>query len=148
MAETIVPTNTSLSWSCEDLDGDSLLYDVYLGKTPNPVLVASGVSGETYKPVHLEEGARYYWKVVASDGEDETEGPIWEFTTVVPPVILRIVSDKELIVSPKVSIDDQALNIPLDYVAERDQTLVVEIDELQEFDYTEVPKLNKQEIAI
>ncbi|RAM64394.1 hypothetical protein DS66_01550 [Mesotoga sp. SC_3PWM13N19] len=35
MAETSVPTNTSLSWSCEDLDGDSLLYDVYLGKTPN-----------------------------------------------------------------------------------------------------------------
>ncbi len=135
MAETIVPTNTSLSWSCEDLDGDSLLYDVYLGKTPNPVLVASGVSGETYTPVHLEEGTHYYWKVVASDGEDETEGPIWEFTTVVPPVILRIVSDKELIVSPKVSINDQALNIPLDYVAERDQTLVVEIDELQEFDY-------------
>ena len=135
MAETIVPTNTSLSWSCEDLDGDYLLYDVYLGKTPNPVLVASGVSGETYKPVHLEEGTRYYWKVVASDGEDETEGPIWEFTTVVPPVILRIVSDKELIVSPKVSIDGQDLNIPLDYVAERDQTLVVEIDELQEFDY-------------
>ena len=40
-----------------------------------------------------------------------------------------------MIVSPKVSINDQALNIPLDYVAERDQTLVVEIDELQEFDY-------------
>jgi hypothetical protein len=135
MAETIVPTNTSLSWSCGDLDGDSLLYDVYLGKTPNPVLVASGVSGETYTPVHLEEGTHYYWKVVASDGEDETEGPIWEFTTVVPPVILGIVSDKELIVSSKVSIDGQDLNIPLDYVVERDQTLVVEIDELQEFDY-------------
>jgi hypothetical protein len=56
MAETSVPTNTSLSWSCEDLDGDSLLYDVYLGKTANTVLVASGVSGETYTPVHLEEG--------------------------------------------------------------------------------------------
>ena len=135
MAETSVPTNTSLSWSCEDLDGDYLLYDVYLGKTPNPVLVASGVSGETYTPVHLEEGAHYYWKIVASDSEDDTEGPIWEFTTVIPPVILGIVSDKELIVSLKVSIDGQDLNIPLDYVAERDQTLVVEIDELQEFDY-------------
>ena len=50
-------------------------------------------------------------------------------------MILGIVSDKELIVSLKVSIDGQDLNIPLDYVAERDQTLVVEIDELQEFDY-------------
>ena len=80
---TDVPVDTKLSWTCSDPDNDPLTYDVYLGKTDNPPLVASNVDKTTYAPGTLDAGTQYYWKIVAKDNPDDaTNGPVWRFTTV------------------------------------------------------------------
>ncbi|WP_367357066.1 Ig-like domain-containing protein [Mesotoga sp.] len=132
--ETDVSTNTSLLWSCADLDDDELTYDVYLWKTSEPVLVASRISEKSFKPDSLEPGTHYLWKVEASDGEDTVVGPVWEFTTQIPPVILEIDSKRELIVSPKVIVNEGQFSIPVTYVSEKGESLVVRIEPVQEFD--------------
>jgi hypothetical protein len=80
-----VPVNVSFSWGCRsDPDGDPLTFDVYLGTTTSPSLVAQGVAGPPFvpeKPLALE--TRYYWRIVANDGRGgATSSPIWTFQTV------------------------------------------------------------------
>jgi hypothetical protein len=85
--ETGVDLDADLSWTCTDPDGDDLTYDVYFGTT-NPPPYEDTVTTEVYDPGTMEFGTTYYWKIVAEDefGE-ETEGPVWDFVTVVnnPP---------------------------------------------------------------
>ena len=78
---TDVSTSVTLSWSCSDPDDDPLTYDVYFGTSSNPTLVSSGQSVTSYNPGTLNEETTYYWKIVASDGDLETEGDVWELTT-------------------------------------------------------------------
>jgi len=78
---TNVSVNVTLSWSCNDPDGDSLTYDIYFGTNGTPSLVASDIASNTYNPGTLQYSTTYYWKVIAKDGKDETEGPLWKFTT-------------------------------------------------------------------
>jgi hypothetical protein len=79
-------TGVQLSWSCSDLDGDDLTYDIYFGTNPSPPLVQSDQSATTYNPGTLQLGTTYYWKIEADDGTDQTEGPTWSFTTASEPV--------------------------------------------------------------
>lgn len=74
------PTSGTLRWSCSDPDGDALSYTVYLGKTTSN-WTARISNSKSYNYSELEENTKYYWKVVASDGIDETSGPTWNFTT-------------------------------------------------------------------
>ena len=76
-----VPVDVTLSWSCSDPDGDTLVYDVYFGTTTPPPFAAGNIPTKSYDPGGLEYGTTYYWKVVAKDGKSSTEGPIWSFTT-------------------------------------------------------------------
>jgi len=79
-----VSISTSISWSGSDPDGDVLTYDVYFGtdSTPdNGELLSNNQSGTNYSPATLEYETVYYWKIVASDGEYETEGDVWSFTS-------------------------------------------------------------------
>ncbi len=79
---TDVSINTTLSWSCDDPDGDTLIYDVYFGTSPSPSLVKSDSTSTTYDPGTLDYGTTYYWKIIARDGKGGiTEGPVWSFTT-------------------------------------------------------------------
>jgi len=79
---TSVSTNTDLSWTCTDPDGDPLTYVVYFGISSNPPLVNSGQGSTTYDPGTLNEETTYYWKIVAHDDHaNSTTGDIWEFTT-------------------------------------------------------------------
>ena len=132
--ETDVSTNTSLSWFCADPDGDELTYDVYLWKTSEPVLVASGITERSFKPDSLEPGTHYFWKVETSDGEETVVGPVWEFTTQIPPVVLEIDSERELIISPKVFVNGEHFSVPVAYVSKKGESVVVEIEPVQEFD--------------
>jgi formylglycine-generating enzyme len=73
-----------LSWECTDPDGESLTYDVYWGTDPTPdsgELVSNDQSGTSYNPGTMQYETTYYWKIVASDGENETESRVWSFTT-------------------------------------------------------------------
>ncbi len=71
-----------LSWDCGDPDGDSLLYDVYLGPGTDRRLVASNLEESRIAPESLTYSTEYTWRVAAKDTFDnETMGPIWAFTT-------------------------------------------------------------------
>jgi phosphatidylserine/phosphatidylglycerophosphate/cardiolipin synthase-like enzyme len=66
------------------------LYDIYLGTTPTPPLIASDVplgpnengTPRTYQLPPLNTGTTYYWRVVAKTmALQGTAGPVWSFTT-------------------------------------------------------------------
>jgi hypothetical protein len=66
-------------------------YDIYFGTNANPPLLASNVSlgsvdngiTETYSQLPpLQEGTKYYWRIVGKTMADKTaSGPVWNFTT-------------------------------------------------------------------
>ncbi len=74
------PVKGTLSWSCSDPDGDDLMYTIYLGtSTSNWTSYSSNTNSFIYS---LDYDTKYYWKVVAYDGTDETEGiDVWNFRT-------------------------------------------------------------------
>jgi len=79
--------NTQLSWSCSDPENDPLTFDVYFDTVNPPALVSTGQADTTYNPATLAYNTAYYWKVVAHDDHaNTTEGPVWTFTTLAPPV--------------------------------------------------------------
>lgn len=79
---TTIPTTPTLTWYCEDSDGDALEYDVYFGIDTNPPLVATGAPAATYAPGPLLVSTTYRWRIVARDpGGLETSGPVWVLTT-------------------------------------------------------------------
>ncbi|OAA32504.1 hypothetical protein AT15_00045 [Kosmotoga arenicorallina S304] len=91
-----ISTDATLSWTCEDPDGDSLIYDIYFGTSSIPPLAASGLNSTSYDP-DMAEYTTYYWKVVAKDGRGgEAEGPIWSFATATR--------------APTIDIPDQSVN--------------------------------------
>jgi Tol biopolymer transport system component len=76
-----VSLNPTLSWVGGDPNGDPVTYDLYFGISPSPVLLVEDQSSLSYGISGLEESTRYYWKIVAKAEGDETEGPVWTFTT-------------------------------------------------------------------
>ncbi|TYC02170.1 MAG: S8 family serine peptidase, partial [Kosmotoga sp.] len=80
--EQDVAVDVLISWWCTDPDGDSLVYDVYFGKTTNPGIVSTDQSSIFYDPGTLDPDTTYYWKIKAKDGKGgETTGPLWSFKT-------------------------------------------------------------------
>ncbi len=75
----ITSTSPLLAWSGGDIDLQPLSYDLYLGQTSPPPLVATSLPGASFQTPTLVPGATYYWSVVASDGFFSTSGPIWSF---------------------------------------------------------------------
>jgi predicted RNA-binding protein with TRAM domain len=74
--------NVTLSWTCNDADGDPLTYDVYVGTSSNPPKVASSISESCHQVGSLEPGKKYYWRVVARDPDGaSTSSNTWQFTT-------------------------------------------------------------------
>ncbi len=73
----------TLKWSaCTDPEHDSVVYDLYFGKTAAPALKASNLKDTSYATGTLEKFTTYYWKVVAKDKHNNsTPGPVWSFTT-------------------------------------------------------------------
>jgi hypothetical protein len=71
-------------WEASDPEQGGLHYDLYLGTSSDPPLVASYLT-ESSSPQSLAGRTLYYWKVVAFDSDNlSTEGPVWSFTTGVP----------------------------------------------------------------
>jgi uncharacterized protein (TIGR02145 family) len=77
-----IPLSTTLSWSCNDPDGNPLTYDVYLGTSQFPnTRIATNCTDTTLRWSGLAGATLYYWKVVAKDGPDSVVGPVWRFWT-------------------------------------------------------------------
>ncbi len=75
----ITPT---LTWQCDDIDGDSIKYDVYFGTTASPSKVGSNVTSPSYNPGVLSFRTMYYWKIVSWDSHGaRNASEIWHFTT-------------------------------------------------------------------
>ena len=76
-------TSTTLSWSASDIDGDALLFDVYMDSNENPVTKISENQTETsYSVTGLSMATKYYFKIVVKDNKGGASiGQIWNFTT-------------------------------------------------------------------
>lgn len=77
---TGVAVPAALGWTATDADGNTLTYDVYLGATNPPPLVATGQTA-SYLAGGLEGETTYFWSVVAKDASSSTAGAVWSFTT-------------------------------------------------------------------
>jgi formylglycine-generating enzyme required for sulfatase activity/outer membrane protein assembly factor BamB len=74
--------NPILKWECDDLDGDSLTYYIYIGINEKPSLKEVEYPSNIYSPGPLSYNTTYYWKIVAIDEKGGiTEGPLWKLTT-------------------------------------------------------------------
>lgn len=76
-------TNTTLSWSASDADGDSLTFDVYLDTDENATTkVSENQTATTYNATGLSASTKYYFKVVVKDDKGASSiGQVWSFTT-------------------------------------------------------------------
>ncbi len=83
------PIHGSLSWSCDDLDEDALFYDVYLGTEENNLqLIGKRTCYTTINIGELVRNQIYYWQITADDGQRQTQGPVWKFTTADIPMVI------------------------------------------------------------
>jgi len=79
---TNVSVDATLQWDGGDPDDDTVTYDVYLGTSLDPPLVATGVPDTIYDPEELQDNTTYHWRIVARDQYGyETNGSLWTFTT-------------------------------------------------------------------
>lgn len=79
-----VPVNKSFTWICTDPDGQTLTYEVWMGRNLGDfTMKASGLTNPLYTPSSkLNYDTTYYWKIVAVDPDgNRTETPILSFTT-------------------------------------------------------------------
>jgi len=85
--ENDVPTSVTLSWKCDDPDGDILKYDIYFGvDSENLPLIESNYASSSYHIDDLNYDTQYYWKIIANDGKGGiSSSPIWSFTTISSP---------------------------------------------------------------
>ncbi len=93
-SQTEQTINLTLSWTSSDPDGHDLKYDIMLGALVEggegafgPV--ATQLTTPSYNLTGLTPGTRYFWKVIATDGQSVAESPTWSFVTInEPPSII------------------------------------------------------------
>jgi len=67
-------------WTCSDLDGDPLTYDIYIDTVATPAIYDSLIDTTVYASARLYYNRTYYWQIVAKDSTgQETAGPVWSF---------------------------------------------------------------------
>ena len=78
-----VSVSPTFTWWSSDFDNNITGYDIYLGTTSPPPLVASNVPVMSYTPpTPLPQLTLHYWRVVVRDAAGaQTSGPTWTFTT-------------------------------------------------------------------
>ncbi|MFB9843985.1 hypothetical protein [Mucilaginibacter ginsenosidivorans] len=80
-AVTVSDGRVNLVWHATDVDNDIVSYDVYLGETSQPALVASAVTASATS-ADVSAGKTYYWKVVTRDAKGNTsDSGVFEFMT-------------------------------------------------------------------
>ena len=81
---TLRDVNVTFSWKSFDVDDlpTNLLYDLYLGDAPSPVLHTSDIYGCNFLVTGLKDGETYYWYVLPKDDEDGGQclNTTWSFT--------------------------------------------------------------------
>jgi len=95
-----------LAWDAEDVDGEELVFDLYLGGDgENLSPLATGVSGDSFSLEGLAPETAYTWRVVARDEAGEEAEADFGFTTRAdraPPVLSQVriaVTDGSAVIS-------------------------------------------------
>ncbi|PKK90702.1 MAG: hypothetical protein CVV64_07420 [Candidatus Wallbacteria bacterium HGW-Wallbacteria-1] len=79
-----ITTPIELKWTGGDPSPmDTAVHDIYLDTvTPPAKRISNSQYGTSYKIFRLEQGVKYYWKVMSRDSiGQENSGPIWSFST-------------------------------------------------------------------
>lgn len=79
-----VSCTADLDWSnATDPDGNSVQYKVYFGtdSSPDSGEYRTTRSTSSYDPGTLRYKTRYHWRIDTTDGQLETKGDVWTFTT-------------------------------------------------------------------
>jgi hypothetical protein len=74
---TNVGTTVTLTWSASD----ATTYNLSVGTTNPPPIVATGLASAPYSLTELLPGTTYYWQVDAANAAGSTSGSLWSFTT-------------------------------------------------------------------
>jgi len=85
------PPILTLSWNGEG--GDH--FDIYLGTSTNPPLVAHDVADTHYRPARLTVNTLYFWRVVNVGIDSHVGSPVWSFRT-----IAGVSPDAPVLISP------------------------------------------------
>ncbi len=82
MDEIIHSNEVEFNWSGNDIDGDELLYDIYLGTSKSQLfLLDSNLTSTSYiYNYDFNETDKYYWRVDAKDKSYSVESDIFEYT--------------------------------------------------------------------
>ncbi|NUU99869.1 hypothetical protein XO12_07105 [Marinitoga sp. 1154] len=98
-----IPVTVNLEWNAEDPEDDSLSFDIYLGENDNLEYITTTQS--TSYELTLENDKKYFWKIIANDGEIESESQVFAFNTVPEPAKLKFKTYVEgaIIYSPAIS---------------------------------------------
>ncbi len=77
----ILPGDTIVQWNCTHPGGDTLTYDLFLGKSSPPPLVGTGLTVTDWNVSDLILGDTIYWKIAAMDQSGHTlTSPVYRFT--------------------------------------------------------------------
>ena len=78
-----VSVNPSFAWEVYNPELLPFDFNIYLGQTTDPPLLASGLGAPSYdlSADTLEYSTQYNWRVEAYYATDTIEGPLWTFTT-------------------------------------------------------------------
>lgn len=101
-------TSLTLAWT----SSDATSYDVRFGTTTPPAQVATSISNASYAVSGLQQGATYYWQIVAKNSTGTTSGPVWSFATQAPapppppsaPTTIAPVSGATNVATPSVTL--------------------------------------------
>lgn len=84
--QTLSRNNITLTWTCQDPEGDAITYDIYIGISllmDDNELVTIGQSNSFFELEQLNPGQKYYWRVICYDDfGNKTTGDLWSFTTI------------------------------------------------------------------
>lgn len=71
-----------LKWEGNDLDGDIISYDLYLGIDPNQLTLKEDKINSTEFSVILELDNKYYWQIITHDeSQNQSKSSIFSFQT-------------------------------------------------------------------
>ncbi|WP_345949737.1 MULTISPECIES: hypothetical protein [unclassified Mucilaginibacter] len=83
LGQTVVASNgkIKLDWSGNDVDGDIVNYDVYLGTKSDPAVWVKDIKDSELNSIDVVSGQRYFWKIVSHDASGNTSySDIFQFT--------------------------------------------------------------------
>jgi len=74
-----IPVYSIISWHC---NATNAFYDLYLATSANfSTPIATDIAYKNYNPGMLDYGIKYFCKVIAKNGQFQSESAVWEFTT-------------------------------------------------------------------